>query len=743
MRTRPLILIIAGILLGHPTVPAPAVETVPDLRLTSDDTRVSQSCRIVIDRGVVIEDRNNNGVLHVAASNITIEFAGGSVLRGGPDGVTPDQYTGYGIRIDGQHNVTIRGARISGFYAGLWATDGDGLTLEDIDASDNRRARLRSTPLAEDGADWLFPHNNDDNEWLVNYGAALYVEDSNNVTVRRCTVRHGQNALCLDRVNDSQVYDNDFSFNSGWGIALWRSSRNTITRNACDFCVRGYSHGVYNRGQDSAGILMFEQNNDNLIAENSATHGGDGFFGFAGREALGETSQHPLDWYKGRGNSGNRLIANDFSYAPAHGIEMTFSHGNVFYGNRLVGNAICGVWGGYSQDTLIARNHIEGNGEMAYGLERGGINIEHGRGNRILANAFVNNKCGIHLWWDEEGDLAKRPWALANGTDSKDNLITGNTFNGDALAYQFRGPSEVTIGPNILDNVRQTMQVEETVTRHETTDPAAPIEQPRYGALGTTRPVGAREHLRGRHNIIMTEWGPWDHESPLIRLLQDKGDAVEYSLHKMPPNPRITLQGQGVTGRLSQPATADAARVYTVSTTEPGLHPYLLQIETDDFRDRIRGTLSRIDWDVTFFKWTPDTDPRENLDAWRGLAQDPSAVSVRTGRLVFSYGYGGPSDQDLPKALKDADLGGDRFGMIARAHVPLPAGRWVFTTLSDDGVRVVADGRTLIDNWTWHVPARDSGILELNRAGTVEILVEHFEIDGYAVMELAISPAIP
>jgi len=27
-------------------------------------------------------------------------------------------------------------------------------------------------------------------------------------------------------------------------------------------------------------------------------------------------------------------------------------------------------------------------------------------------------------------------------------------------------------------------------------------------------PVGARRHLAGRQNIIMTEWGPWDHVSP-------------------------------------------------------------------------------------------------------------------------------------------------------------------------------------------------------------------------------------
>ena len=36
-------------------------------------------------------------------------------------------------------------------------------------------------------------------------------------------------------------------------------------------------------------------------------------------------------------------------------------------------------------------------------------------------------------------------------------------------------------------------------------------------AVGDTRPVGARASLRGRDKIIMTEWGPWDHESPLLQ----------------------------------------------------------------------------------------------------------------------------------------------------------------------------------------------------------------------------------
>ena len=197
--------------------------------------------------------------------------------------------------------------------------------------------------------------------------------------MRRCRARKGQNGLVLDRCEKAQVYDDDFSFLSGWGIALWRSSDNVIAKNACDFCIRGYSHGVYNRGQDSAGILLFEQCSWNVIAENSATHCGDGFFGFAGQEALGSVPPPSAGFsYRGRGCNANRIWRNDFSYAAAHGLELTFSFGNEIVSNRLFGNAICGIWGGCaargSSATPSRRTAPAGTGSSA-----GGTNIEYGQ----------------------------------------------------------------------------------------------------------------------------------------------------------------------------------------------------------------------------------------------------------------------------------------------------------------------------------------------------------------------------
>jgi parallel beta-helix repeat protein len=511
-----------------------AQPALPLVTVTRDDTVISTSCRVVIPPGVVIPDANGDGVIHIRGDGITVEFAAGSWLDGGAPDTPPDRLTGIGVRLDGHRGVTIRGGRVRGYKVGLHASRAPGLTIDGAEVTGCYRQRLRSTPAGEDGADWLWPHKNDHNEWMTNYGAAVVVEDSDGVTVRGVRVRRGQNGIVLDRVNESRVYDNDCSFLSGWGLAMWRSCRNTVSRNAFDFCVRGHVEGVYNRGQDSAGILFFEQNCENVIAENSVTHGGDGFFAFAGLEALNGEGAPPGYDHTRKGCNDNLIVGNDFSYAPAHGIELTFSFGNRILRNRLVENAICGVWGGYSQETLIAENTIEGNGGMGYGLERGGVNIEHGSGNLIVNNTFVNNRCGVHLWWDAHGDFAEKTWGKANYKGVTGNIVAGNTFEVNS-EHPFRGlnPQEKLITLHLRDdgqgNVRGTGYFNNTVRLSNPqaveVDGTPGIEivragrtpaydVPRIEVPGRTRPVGARPTLRGRRTPTRCttsrrrRWGP-------------------------------------------------------------------------------------------------------------------------------------------------------------------------------------------------------------------------------------------
>src|SRR6266516_1078550 len=159
---------------------------------------------------------------------------------------------------------------------------GDSIT---IDLSHTWKPRLFSLLEHESLVDWLSFHHNENNEWL-RFGAAIYLQDVKGADLRNNSAVDGMNGLMLVRSTGVVVRDNNFSFNSGLGIGLYRSSEDTIVHNRLDYNVRGYSHGRYSRGQDSAGLLVFEQSSRNFVAFNSLTHGGDGIFLWAGQSTM-------------------------------------------------------------------------------------------------------------------------------------------------------------------------------------------------------------------------------------------------------------------------------------------------------------------------------------------------------------------------------------------------------------------------------------------------------------------------
>jgi hypothetical protein len=145
-------------------------------------------------------------------------------------------------------------------------------------------------------------------------------------------------------------------------------------------------------------------------------------------------------------------------------------------------------------------------------------------------------------------------------------------------------------------------------------------------------------------------------------------------------------------------------------------------------------------WSVSFFAYDREqADPRNAMEAWREAAT--LAVSGVMHDLSLPFGGGGPSDLAVaPDAVRAASLPREHFGTIATTSISLPPGRWVIDTLSDDGLRVWVDGEVVIDDWTWHPPKRQSATINLAAPRLVAIRVEHFELDGYAVLEVAVRP---
>ena len=716
----------------------PAVQALPVVEVTADNTRIDESCLIRIAPGTVLADLDGNGVLHIIADGIRVEFEQGSVLRGAPPGTPGDSLEGIGVRLEGVQLVQLKNLQVEGFRCGVLATRCDSLQVEGGFLRRNFRQRLGSTPSAEDGADWLWPHENDAQQWRRNYGAGLCVEESRLVSIQGLKVRDQQNGIILDRVTSSTILQNDCSFLSGWGIAMWRSSENEVRENRLDYNVRGYSHGVYNRGQDSAGLLMFEQCSGNRIIANSATHCGDGIFAFSGKETLGEAPAPDPDLdYARRGNNDNLFVGNRLDFAVAHGLELTFGFGNTIQSNSFRGNGICGIWAGFSQETAILDNTFERNGEMGYGLERGGINIDHSRRNLIQGNRFLGDRCGVHLW-SLGNPFAATPWGLANDLTAAGNALIGNRFEGVETEVHLRGTVEVDHHHNVfLDGEGVLLSWDEAFLLEEGATAEAQAGTMLKDTMEMSVAIPQGRGFGGRETILIGAWGPWDFESPLWQRMSTTCNAHLY--RALPENAVVEVRTatQGGVVVTPMPDADGVGSWFRVAPTGTGFQAYSLHVTVAGQRFETDGSFLNASWTVRSF--ASPCDPREDLETWRAAAAGDAVATWQMEDLSLAYASGGPKDV-APQGIAHLPEAPDAFGTIATAAIQMPAGRWRIRVHSDDGVRLRAGQDLLIDNWTHHAPVWDTAEMVLAERQTVDFLVEHFELDGYALLEVVIEP---
>ena len=710
-------------------------ELVPGLTLTRS-VRFRKTDRVLADA----HDDGSGAAIRIVGDNLTIDF-GGAVLRGTPDSTEPDQRVGTGILVKGR-NITLKNLVVRGYKVGVFAQDCPGLTLEKIDASDNWKQRLLSGLDREDGADWMSFHQNEKGEWL-RYGAALYLVGCDRFTVRKCHALRGQCGLMLTRCNDGLVVENNFSFLSAIGLGMYRSSSNKIYQNKIDWCVRGYSHGVYNRGQDSAGILIYEQSSGNIFAYNSVTHGGDGFFLWAGQTTMDT----------GRGGCDDNLVfGNDFSHAPTNGIEATFSRNDFV--NNLVLECWHGVWGGYSYETRIVGN--------VFGLNAEAIAIEHGRNNRIESNLFHRDLTAVNLWKNPTQDPN---WAYVrkHDTTSRDYDIVWNRFDGCGKTVAVRATDSVrereneTLplrlpegaggrpvlrgdGNNIVETETDTPSYLKRFQLPWNPRAIARDFAPLPPQPGVSMPFLPKNALRGRRYILVNEWGPYDFARPLLwprsngnyevlgpkgkwRLVSAEGAQLSATSGSVPGEVRITVPpGKVGTTKVELEYVGEATTNYCGVTTPKG-KPVRFGFET---------FFAPIAWKVAFYRWSKPENPADIHSApdpahFREAIQGTPLKTVETDTLSFAG------------AAFVAGLPNDHYLTVAEGTFSVPPGEYVLDVTTDDGCRVFLDGKPILtEAWKYQGPTQYPVSVRLG--GAHRLRVEHFQIDGYAALKVTLRP---
>jgi parallel beta-helix repeat protein len=514
------------------------------------------------------------------------------------------------------------------------------------------------------------------------------------------------------------------------GIGLYRSNGNVIMHNHVDYNVRGYSHGFYRRGQDSAALLIYEQSAHNVVAYNSMTHSGDGLFLWAG--------QSTMDTGAGGAND-NLFFGNDFSFAPTNGMEATFSR-NLFIGNRIEGSDH-GLWGGYSFSSTVAGNEFIRN--------RIGIAIEHGQENRIAGNRFHADTTAIRMW---ANPVEPSDWGYPKHRDtrSRDAHILHNEFVGNRTALRV----SATSGLRVLDNTFHSVDsafVLDSVDGAEVQDapvedrpaPAAPLmlapefarlaPDPMPGGLPRDSAWLSREP---RSAILVDEWGPYDYRSPKLWPV-DSSRGSPLALRVLgPAGGWRVVERRGIAAVSKDSGTVGDTLVVTPSSG--GGMDWGIVVEyrgrvvvtprgaRHDAGSAVRFRYERFEpatpWQVRVFAWSDSTDPRSHVSAFDELLHRTPLFTRSESRL--DYMWYRPTIAGLPR---------ERWALEAESVVTLPAGTFTLRTISDDAVRVWVDGALVIDRWDPHGSEVDYAAIE---GGRHEVRVLYYQADGWTELRV-------
>ncbi len=653
---------------------------------------------------------------------------------------------GVGILIEGGSHVTLKNAVVRGYKVAVLARNSPDLHITHGDFSYNWKQRLYSGIEKESLVDWMSYHQNEKDEWL-RYGAAIYLRKCDRAEIDNSTAVQGQNGLMAAASTGLRVWNNTFQYLSAIGVGLYRVTNSTIMHNRIDWCVRGYSHGFYNRGQDSAGLLMYEQSSHNTVAYNSITHGGDGLFLWAGQSTM-DTGQG--------GASDNVFFRNDFSHAPTNGIEATFSR-NRFYENRI-DECWHGVWGGYSYNSEWVRNRFSRNTE--------GMAIEHGQNNLIAGNTFDRDETAIRLWQNAAEDPT---WGYAKARDTKSHgyTIANNRFHENTTALQISDTADVIAIGNQFDAVPTTFAFAGRT-------PNLMIDPPRLEALrgdeslgATIRPIpGGVDPLipdgqrRGRETIVVDEWGPYDWKSPRAWPVLDQPAFKGRDAYLRGPLRLRVLGPAGdwrVVSARGARVSAQAGRVGDEVTVTPDVEAPPATTENPgaafrpvdyDVAFEYRGSsvvsprgektaagqpwtfhyatfFVPIEWRIRFFEYTEANDPVKQPAAFATLLDGSPLEEVTHDRLDYISG----------RSFEDG-VARDRFALTAEGTIDLPAGDYTATVISDDGVRIWADGVLILDEWESH----ESKVSRVPlRSGRHLLQVQYYEAGGFAELRFDIQ----
>lgn len=307
--------------------------------------------------------------------------------------------TGYMIKINNSHNITIRNFdSVYRYKYAVYITNSDHININGNKFCWNK----------VDSSGWI-------DVW-ADYSQAL----GGGVMMYQCRAAHIFNnvmkmqndGVALYHCDSIKIHDNDFAWNTSYGIRMFWTDSCNIYQNYSPHVNRPLTDP-----SDCSAILLIISN-ANHVVNNDFSYSGDGIF-------LGQYQHSNVP-------NNNYFAWNECSYSPHNAIEATFADGNIYKHNKC-NYSHYGFWLGYSFNSVVDSNEVIGNYQS-------GIAVDRGFSNLIRHNIIRDNPTGIELW---EGS----PVSGYSSFRSKDYSIIVNSFEGNTKSV-----SSVNTVHNVLKN---------------------------------------------------------------------------------------------------------------------------------------------------------------------------------------------------------------------------------------------------------------------------------------------------
>ena len=131
----------------------------------------------------------------------------------------------------------------------------------------------------------------------------------------------------------------------------------------------------------------------------------------------------------------------------------------------------------------------------------------------------------------------------------------------------------------------------------------------------------------------------------------------------------------------------------------------------------------------------------QKIDGWELVWSDEfNGQQIDLSSWEFDIGTGAPSFEEYGISspyFTPKDFPNDNFSVRWEGQIKIDQGStYTFYTISDDGVRLFVDGKSIINNWKAQPATENKGTITLQGNKTYPIVIEYFEEGGGEAMIL-------